>query len=155
MLLVNGEKMSKSLGNFVTIRDALKTANGEILRLLLIRSHYRSTLDYTDAALDEARRELDRFYRALEKHRDVPAAARAPDTVLEPLLDDLNTPGAIAVLHELSGAALAGDPAGGGGPEGGGATSGPFRQNLRRVASRRLSIVRAQTILPIKESPRA
>ncbi len=111
MLLVNGEKMSKSLGNFLTIRDALKTANGEILRLLLVRSQYRSTLDYTEAALDEARRELDRFYRALEKHRDVTAAARVPDAVLGALLDDLNTPGAIAALHELSGAALAGDPA--------------------------------------------
>ena len=109
MLLVTGEKMSKSLGNFVTIRDALAKENGEVLRLLLIRSHYRSTLDYTEAALDEARRELDRFYRALEKHPDV-AAASIPDAVLEPLLDDLNTPGAIAALHELSGAALAGDP---------------------------------------------
>ena len=110
MLLVNGEKMSKSLGNFLTIRDALKRADGEILRFLLIRSHYRQTLDFTEAALGEVRRELDRFYRALEDYSDVAPAANVPNAVLEPLLDDLNTPGAIAALHELSGVALAGDP---------------------------------------------
>ena len=54
MLLVNGEKMSKSLGNFTTLRDALARAPGEAIRLLLLRTHYRSTPDFTDAALAEA-----------------------------------------------------------------------------------------------------
>ena len=108
MLLVNGEKMSKSLGNFVTIRDALKLANGEVLRFLLIRSHYRQTLDFTEAALGEARRELDRFYRAIEAHAET-LPTDASDNLLEPLLDDLNTPGAIMALHQLADAALAGN----------------------------------------------
>jgi cysteinyl-tRNA synthetase len=108
MLLVNGEKMSKSLGNFKVLRDVLAVAPGEAVRFLLMRSHYRSTLDFSDVGLVEARRELDRFYRALSQH-DVPAAASVPDAVLGPLLDDLNTPGAIAGLHGLADAALAGD----------------------------------------------
>ena len=106
MLLVNGEKMSKSLGNFITIRDALARAPGEAIRLLLIRSHYRSTLDFTDAALDEAKRELDRFYRAIATAPGVAAAVDPPEGVMAPLCDDLNTPGAIAGLHQLADAAL-------------------------------------------------
>jgi cysteinyl-tRNA synthetase len=109
MLLVNGEKMSKSLGNFLVLHDVLKKAPGEAVRFMLMRSHYRSTLDFSDAGLREAKAELDRFYRALEKNQDVPMAAEVPDCVLEPLLDDLNTPGAIAGLHCLADAALAGD----------------------------------------------
>ena len=108
MLLVNGEKMSKSLGNFKVLRDVLNVAPGEAVRFLLMRSHYRSTLDFSDAGLVEARRELDRFYRAIAAH-DVAPASEVPETVLSPLLDDLNTPGAIAALHALADAALAGD----------------------------------------------
>ena len=73
MLLVNGEKMAKSLGNFTTLRDVLAKVPGEVVRLLLLRTHYRSTPDYSDAAVVEARRELDRFYRALEKYPDIAA----------------------------------------------------------------------------------
>ncbi len=109
MLLVNGEKMSKSLGNFKVLRDVLAIAPGEAVRFLLMRSHYRSTLDFSDAGLEEAKRELDRFYRAIAAHPDVKAAAIVPDCVMAPLLDDLNTPGAIAGLHSLADAALAGD----------------------------------------------
>ena len=108
MLLVNGEKMSKSLGNFKVLHDVLETAPGEAVRFLLMRSHYRSTLDFSDVGLVEARRELDRFYRALKGH-DVAPAEAVPGSVLVPLLDDLNTPGAIAGLHGLADAALAGD----------------------------------------------
>jgi cysteinyl-tRNA synthetase len=108
MLLVNGEKMSKSLGNFKVLHDVLETAPGEAVRYLLMRSHYRSTLDFSDVGLVEARRELDRFYRALKEY-DVAPAAAVPDCVMEPLLDDLNTPAAIAGLHSLADAALAGD----------------------------------------------
>jgi cysteinyl-tRNA synthetase len=117
MLLVNGEKMSKSLGNFITVRDALSRANGEVIRFLLMRSHYRSTLDFSDAALADAKKELDRFYRAIEKHPEMVSAHKmlAPKSldyckdIWTSLLDDLNTPGAISGLHELANAALAGN----------------------------------------------
>jgi cysteinyl-tRNA synthetase len=109
MLLVDGEKMSKSLGNFKTVRDVLAIAPGEAVRFLLIRSHYRSTLDFSNAALLEAKRELDRFYRAIAAHPAAIANKQLPDCVIAPLCDDLNTPGAIAGLHQLADAALAGD----------------------------------------------
>ncbi len=109
MLLVNGEKMSKSLGNFKVLRDVLDVAPGEAVRFLLMRSHYRSTLDFSDAGLVEARRELDRFYRAIKKHPDVLASDEVPACVIEPLLDDLNTPAAIAGLHSLADAVFFGD----------------------------------------------
>jgi cysteinyl-tRNA synthetase len=108
MLLVNGEKMSKSLGNFITLRDVLARVPGEVVRLLLLRTQYRSTPDYSDAAVTEARRELDRFYRALERFPDV-AAVDVPAPVMDALCDDLNTPLAISAMHALADAALAGD----------------------------------------------
>jgi cysteinyl-tRNA synthetase len=110
MLQVNGEKMSKSLGNFFTVRDILAKAPGEAIRLLLLRTHYRSVLDFTDQGLADAKRDLDRFYRALEAFPGV-AASEVPDAVLEALCDDLNTPLALTAMHGLAGAALAGDAA--------------------------------------------
>jgi cysteinyl-tRNA synthetase len=115
MLLVNGEKMSKSLGNFLVLHDVLQSAPGEAVRYLLMRTHYRATLDFSQAGLLEAKKELDRFYRAIGAHEGVKAAAEIPACVLEPLLDDLNTPGALAGLHGLADAALAGDAAAGAG----------------------------------------
>jgi cysteinyl-tRNA synthetase len=108
MLMVNGEKMSKSLGNFITLRDALAHAPGEVIRLLLLRTHYRSNPDFSDDALAEARRELDRFYRALARHPDI-AAVDPPAAVMAALCDDLNTPLALSAMHGLADAALAGD----------------------------------------------
>jgi cysteinyl-tRNA synthetase len=108
MLLVNGEKMSKSLGNFTTLRDVLARVPGEVVRFLLLRTQYRSTPDYSDAAVTEARRELDRFYRALERYPDI-AAVDVPAPVMDALCDDLNTPLAISAMHALADAALAGD----------------------------------------------
>jgi cysteinyl-tRNA synthetase len=108
MLLVNGEKMAKSLGNFTTLRDAVGQVPGEVVRQLLLRTHYRSTPDYTDAALTEARRELDRFYRALERFPRVDAVD-VPAPVMEALCDDLNTPLALSAMHALADAAMAGD----------------------------------------------
>ena len=108
MLLVNGEKMSKSLGNFFTVRDILAKAPGEAIRLLLLRTHYRAELDFTDAGLEEARKELDRFYRALERTPSEPASS-LPKPVLDALCDDLNTPLAIAHMRVLADAALTGD----------------------------------------------
>ena len=77
-------------------------------RLLLLRSHYRATLDFTDAQLAETRRELDRFYRALQAAKPT-AKAEIPAEMLEALCDDLNTPLAISLLHGLADAAMAGD----------------------------------------------
>lgn len=112
MLLVNGEKMSKSLGNFRTVRDVLGIAPGEAVRFLLLRSHYRASVDFTENGLLEARKELDRFYRALARH--APHFAEEPNLpipaeVMEALCDDLNTPAAIAALHNLADRAIAGD----------------------------------------------
>jgi cysteinyl-tRNA synthetase len=108
MLNVDGVKMSKSLGNFFTAREVLAKVPAEAVRLLLIRTHYRSTPDFTDAAVAEARRELDRFYRALEKYPDI-AAVDVPPSVMAALCDDLNTPLALSAMHALADRALAGD----------------------------------------------
>ncbi len=108
MLQVNGAKMSKSLGNFFTLRDVLARAPAEAIRLLILRTHYRAVLDFTDAGLAEARQEMDRFYRALE--RTPPAKpGTPPPAFMNALCDDLNTPGAIATLRRLADTALAGD----------------------------------------------
>jgi cysteinyl-tRNA synthetase len=108
MLLVNGEKMAKSVGNFTTLRDALRRAPGEAIRLLLIRTHYRSTPDFSDAAINEAKKELDRFYRALERYPS-DSGGTVPEPVLDALCDDLNTPLALSAMHALADGALAGD----------------------------------------------
>ena len=86
----------------------LAKAPGEVVRLLLIRTHYRSTPDFSDAAVTEARRELDRFYRALERYPEI-AAVDVPAPVMEALCDDLNTPLALSAMHALADRALAGD----------------------------------------------
>lgn len=106
MLLVDGEKMSKSLGNFLTVRDILKKGAwaGEAFRLLLLRTHYRQSLDFTEAGLDEAKAELDDHYAMLARAGAVDAdeeAARMADWAMEPLCDDLNTPLALARLRDL------------------------------------------------------
>jgi cysteinyl-tRNA synthetase len=108
MLQINDEKMSKSLGNFFTIREVLAQAPAEAIRLALIRTHYHSVADFSEAALVEARRELDRFYRALERYPDI-AAVDVPPSVMEALCDDLNTPLALSAMHALADRALAGD----------------------------------------------
>ena len=104
MLTVDGEKMSKSLGNFFILRDVLARGPwvGEAFRLLLLRTHYRSALDYTEAALAEARAELDDFYAMLARPApDADAMPAMVEWVLEPLGDDLNTPLALSRLRDL------------------------------------------------------
>jgi cysteinyl-tRNA synthetase len=103
-LVVNGEKMSKSLGNFFTVRDLLGRAPGEAIRLLLLKTHYRAPLDFTDEGLKQAKGELDRFYTALRNAADVRVEANddMPAGVRDALEDDLNTPLAIAYLHEMA-----------------------------------------------------
>jgi len=131
MLNLNGEKMSKSLGNFFTIRDVLGRAPHEAVRLMLLKSQYRGTLEFSDAGLIEARGELDRFYRALAQtatpfrlDRTPAADGPVPDTVLDALCDDLNTPLALSALHALSAAAMTGDAAAASGLRAGGALMG-------------------------------
>jgi cysteinyl-tRNA synthetase len=98
-LMVNGSKMSKSLGNFFTVRDLLENAPGEAIRLALLNTHYRQPLDFTNDALLAAKATLDRFYKAIAfANNDTDIDSQ----VLEALNDDLNTPLAIARLHELS-----------------------------------------------------
>ncbi|MBI3453230.1 MAG: cysteine--tRNA ligase [Rhodospirillales bacterium] len=103
-LVVNGEKMSKSLGNFFTVRDLLARAPGEAIRLLLLKTHYRAPLDFSDEGLRQAKGELDRFYTALRASADIePEGGETPTGVMDALEDDLNTPLAIAYLHEMAG----------------------------------------------------
>ncbi|MHC0614852.1 cysteine--tRNA ligase [Komagataeibacter oboediens] len=109
MLLVNGEKMSKSLGNFLTVRDVLRDTPAEALRLLLLRAQYRSVLNFTREGVNEARQMLDRFYRALENLDPMQDPVPAPDSVVQVLCDDLNTPRALAEMHALADTAMTGD----------------------------------------------
>jgi cysteinyl-tRNA synthetase len=96
-LQVEGEKMAKSLGNFVTIRDLLKDWPGEVIRLTMLLTHYRQPLNWTANALRESQRTLDHWY---ELTVDTAPGILCAD-VIGALADDLNTPKAIASLHEL------------------------------------------------------
>ena len=106
-LQVEGEKMSKSLGNFVTINELLETDvfggrkwPGEVLRLAMLKTHYRQPIDWTVKALEEAEKELDQWYRVLDQYgyQDV-----EPDVdVISALADDLNTSAAITRLRALA-----------------------------------------------------
>ena len=106
-LQVEGEKMAKSAGNFVTIRELLATEKfggrswpGEVLRLAMLRTHYRQPIDWTVRALEEAERTLDRWYKMLAEVGPLPDG-RPSEFFLDPLLDDLNTPAALSELHSL------------------------------------------------------
>ncbi|QPF73307.1 cysteine--tRNA ligase [Roseateles sp. DAIF2] len=107
-LNVDNEKMSKSLGNFFTIADVLQKFDGEAIRFFMLRTHYRSPFNFSDASLDDARTALRRLYTALDGVAveeggaidwSQPQAA-AFKTAMD---DDFNTPGALAVLFELAG----------------------------------------------------
>ena len=104
---VDNEKMSKSLGNFFTIREVLQRYDAEVVRFFILRAHYRSALNYSDSHLDDAKRSLDSLYFAL---RDVPPVTVDIDwsndfaarfaTALD---EDFDSHGAIAMLFELAG----------------------------------------------------
>ncbi len=108
---VDSEKMSKSLGNVLLVRDLLEAGPGEAIRLALISAHYRAPLDWSDDALEQARRRLDGLYQALRDLKDVPAAEAGFDGLMAPFLreleNDLNTPKALAALSSLAHAANA------------------------------------------------
>lgn len=105
---VDGEKMSKSLGNFFTIREILAKYQPEVVRFVLLSSHYRSSINYSEDTLKEAKTKLDRFYQALKEFADVgPASGDALNDseyyqrFTQAMDDDFNTPEAIAVLFDL------------------------------------------------------
>ncbi len=106
-LQVEGEKMAKSLGNFVTIRDLLKDWPGETVRLAMLQTHYRQPLNWMTNGLREAQRTLDLWY---ELTGDAAPGLLCADT-LDAVADDLNSPKAIASLHELRGEAAKGSKA--------------------------------------------
>ncbi|MDQ2068937.1 cysteine--tRNA ligase [Natronospira bacteriovora] len=102
---VDEEKMSKSLGNFFTIRDVLQAYPAEVVRMFMLNSHYRSPLNYSTANLDTARAALERFYTTL---RETPPAGEPPressfrERFAAAMDDDFNTPEAVAVLFDLA-----------------------------------------------------
>ena len=106
MLLVNGEKMSKSLGNFLTVHDLLEKLPGEMIRYVLLSTHYRQPLNWTEKKIEESRSVLDKLYAAL-KTFSMPLAHmdydELPSPLMDALLDDLNTPLALRYLQQLAG----------------------------------------------------
>ncbi len=107
-VVAGGEKMSKSLGNFFTVRDLLGEFPGEAIRLALLAAHYRQPLDFTKDGAAQAKQTLDRWYRAAG---GAAPAETIPQTVEAALADDLNTPAAIRELHALADRAIAGETA--------------------------------------------
>ncbi len=104
MLMVDGVKMSKSLGNFHTVEEILAKYPAEALRLLFLTTHYHQPFNFTFEGLEQAKAVLDKFYNAILKNADVPTVEIEPNAKLvEALADDINTPLALAVLHEIVG----------------------------------------------------
>jgi len=112
-LNIDNEKMSKSLGNFFVLRDVLKHYDAEVVRFLLLRSHYRSPLNYTDANLEEAKQSLTRLYTALQEYPApaVPVDWNEPhaERFRDAMNDDFGTPEAVAELHQLANRVFQGD----------------------------------------------
>jgi cysteinyl-tRNA synthetase len=104
-LQVEGDKMSKSLGNFVTIRDLLADWPGEVLRLTMLKTHYRSPIDWTLKSVEESAKTLDDWYWVAGEVK----GEQPSQSVIDQLLDDLNTPQIIAVLHGLRNSAASGN----------------------------------------------
>ncbi len=112
---VDEQKMSKSLGNFFTVREILKKYDPEVVRFFILRAHYRSPLNYSDAHLEEAKNALTRLYTALREHPggkgEVDWSEPHAKRFKEAMDDDFNTPEAVAVLFELASRVNAGDKA--------------------------------------------
>ncbi|CAG7601782.1 cysteine--tRNA ligase [Candidatus Vallotia tarda] len=102
---VDNEKMSKSLGNFFTLRDALRLYDGEVIRTLILRTHYRSPLNYSVSCLDDARTALTRLYTALKDvtsdDLELDWSERHAAAFRDAMNDDFNTPAAFATLFDL------------------------------------------------------
>jgi len=91
------EKMSKSIGNIVTVKRLRESVNGQVVRLALLSSHYRQPLDWSEKLINESKNTLDKWYSQFEEM----TLEELPDDVLSPLLEDLNTPEYISKLHSL------------------------------------------------------
>ncbi|MCA0400496.1 MAG: cysteine--tRNA ligase [Proteobacteria bacterium] len=149
-LQVEGEKMSKSLGNFVTISELLETEkfggrswDGQVLRLAMLRTHYTQPIDWTEEASKEAEMHLDNWATMIA---DV-AATEPPDGFLEALYDDLNTPAAIASLHKAARSGQAGALRAGLEILGFNLQKdGPYRSGMRRALERTLEKVSEQEV---------
>lgn len=104
MLMINGVKMSKSLGNFYTVDEVLAKYPAEALRLLFLTTHYHQPFNFTFEGLEQAKNILDKFYNALLKNADIPVEKVEPsEKLIAALCDDLNTPLALSYLHETLG----------------------------------------------------
>ncbi|MFV9875514.1 MAG: cysteine--tRNA ligase [Rickettsiales endosymbiont of Dermacentor nuttalli] len=103
-LTVNGEKMSKSLGNFTTVRDLLnKGIKGEVIRYLLLSTHYRKPLDFNNKSLEDAQKSMDSFYRTITKYPNINNDnVEIDNRAYSAICDDLNTPEVVSILHVLT-----------------------------------------------------
>ena len=100
---VEGEKMSKSIGNIKLVHDLKKQYKGEVLRLTLLSAHYRQPLNWNKEIINQNSKMLDRFYRSLKYLRDIEVSSESvSEEIMECLLDDLNTPKVLAKLNTLS-----------------------------------------------------
>jgi cysteinyl-tRNA synthetase len=100
---VNGEKMSKSLGNISLVKDLAEDNHGEVIRLSLLSSHYRQALDWNDKVIHQAKKLLDKLYKLLADLKAVESSEinEFSQDFIAPLLDDLNTPGLLANLNKM------------------------------------------------------
>ena len=100
---VNGEKMSKSLGNISLVKDLTDSNHGEVVRLALLSSHYRQALDWNEKVIHQSKILLDKLYNLLNEIKEVVPSkdSSMSDSFISPLLDDLNTPGLIANLNKM------------------------------------------------------
>lgn len=101
MLLVNGQKMSKSLGNIISLDDILRQHDGEVVRYAMLSSHYQKTLDWTDKLVAQSKQSLNRLYSALRLCNDE-TSSDSNDQIIDALCSNLNTPLALRILHELT-----------------------------------------------------
>ncbi len=147
---VDEEKMSKSLGNFFTIREVLEKYDAEVVRFFILNTHYRSPLNYSDKHLDEARNTLDGLYRALEPvPLNVPAVDWSESRAARfkaAMDDDFNTREALAVLSELAKAANSGSAESGALLRALGDVLGLLQQDARQYFQRRPAVVKPASL---------
>ena len=98
---IDGEKMSKSLGNIILVNELTQKYHGEVIRLALLSTHYRQALDWNDNVIHQAKKLLDKLYSLLNELNDVKGSKEPDNHLIEILLDDLNTPGLMANINKL------------------------------------------------------
>ena len=97
-ITMSNEKMAKSQGNILKIKDFRNKISGQVLRLALLSAHYKQPLDWNDKLLDDCQNTINKWYNS---YLDIENNSKVSDEILQPLYDDLNTPGYIANLHQL------------------------------------------------------